>query len=112
MVFIDAIFSGFLVGGIALIRWSRRIGDANLAANRAAADSLGIRWMQTPSCEAVDACGQPQQRRHGGRGLDRYSDLGFGRGEHVGSRRTGRDLPELGSNFGSNLSEPELIQER
>jgi hypothetical protein len=46
MVFIDVIFSGFLVGGIALIRWSRRIGDANLAANRAAADSLGISWMQ------------------------------------------------------------------
>jgi hypothetical protein len=41
MIFIDVIFSGFLVGGIALMRWSRHIGDANLAANRAAADSLG-----------------------------------------------------------------------
>ena len=46
MVFSDVLFSAFLIGGVALIRWSRVLGDANLAANRAAAESLGVRWMQ------------------------------------------------------------------
>jgi hypothetical protein len=42
MVFIKLIFALFGIGGIALIRWSREISDANVAANRAAADSLGL----------------------------------------------------------------------
>jgi hypothetical protein len=42
MVFAKAIFALFGIGGIALIRWSRQISDANVAANRAAADSLGF----------------------------------------------------------------------
>lgn len=46
MVFVKAIFVLFGIGGIALIRWSRQIGDANVAANRAAADSFGFGPLQ------------------------------------------------------------------
>ena len=42
MVFAKVIFVLFGIGGIALIRWSRQISDANVAANRAAADALGF----------------------------------------------------------------------
>jgi hypothetical protein len=40
------IFIPFLIGGVALIVWHRRIADASLAANRAFAASLGFGWMQ------------------------------------------------------------------
>lgn len=46
MVFAKVIFALFGVGGIALIRWSRQISDANVAANRAAADSLDFSALQ------------------------------------------------------------------
>ncbi len=46
MVFTKVIFVLFGIGGIALIRWSRQISDANVAANRAAADSLGFGPLQ------------------------------------------------------------------
>jgi hypothetical protein len=46
MVFVKLIFALFGIGGIALIRWSRQISDANVAANRAAADSLGLTPLQ------------------------------------------------------------------
>jgi hypothetical protein len=42
----DIVFGALLIAGIALVRWHRRLADANMAANRAAADSLGFRWMQ------------------------------------------------------------------
>jgi hypothetical protein len=42
MVFVKLIFALFGIGGVALIRWNRQISDANVAANRAAADSLGF----------------------------------------------------------------------
>ena len=46
MVFIDVIFSAFLIGGICLIRWSSTLSTANLRANRAFAESVGWHWLQ------------------------------------------------------------------
>jgi hypothetical protein len=46
MVFIKALFLLFGIGGVGLIRWNGRVSDANVAANRAGAESLGFGPLQ------------------------------------------------------------------
>jgi hypothetical protein len=46
MVFAKAIIFLLGIGGVALIRWNRSLSDANVAANRAGAESLGFGPLQ------------------------------------------------------------------